>query len=246
MNGMIFAAGLGTRLKPLTDDRPKALVELNGKPLLEYVILKMKSAGIERIVINVHHYADQVEAFLRANHNFDTDIVVSDERACLLDTGGGLLKARELFRQDDSVLIHNVDILSDIDLRLLMDVHRQSGNYATLVVKPTMESRVLKFSKEGLLKGWENKITGEQKIVDDGFYGADEYSFCGIHIVSPGYLKNMVYRGVFSIIDEYIAQAKNNDLRMYFHPGELVDLGTPQAIQETEEKIKQYNRLICK
>lgn len=237
MNGMIFAAGLGTRLRPLTDDRPKALVELGGKPLLEYVILKMKRAGVDRIVINVHHYAGMVEAFLEANRNFDMDIVVSDERSCLLDTGGGLLKARDFFKKDAPVLIHNVDIFSDIDLSRLMRVHEQDENYATLVVKPTMENRVLKFNKAGILKGWENKATGEQKIVDNEFYEAKDYSFCGIHIVSPDYLQQMMHKGVFSIIDEYIAQAKQHNIRMYFHSGGLIDLGTPQAILQAEDKI---------
>ena len=116
MNGMIFAAGLGTRLQPLTNDRPKALVEVAGKPLLEYVIRKMIAADVQRIVVNVHHYADQIEAFLCERHFFDWDIVISDEREKLLDTGGGLLKARELFSPGESVLIHNVDIFSDIDI----------------------------------------------------------------------------------------------------------------------------------
>ena len=116
MNGMIFAAGLGTRLQPLTNDRPKALVEVAGKPLLEYVIRKMIAADVQRIVVNVHHYADQIEAFLCERHFFDWDIVISDEREKLLDTGGGLLKARELFCPGESVLIHNVDIFSDIDI----------------------------------------------------------------------------------------------------------------------------------
>lgn len=240
---MIFAAGLGTRLRPLTNDRPKALVGVGGKTLLERVILKMKAAGVRRVVVNVHHYADLVEHFLRENHNFDMDVVVSDERDCLLDTGGGLLKARELFLPGEPVLIHNVDILSDLDIQALMDFHRSKGAYATLVVKPTMEDRVLKFNAAGILKGWENRRTGEQKIVDQSFYESSDYSFCGIHIVSPDYLQQMTYRGVFSIIDEYIAQAKRHDLPMFFHGGQFWDLGTPQAVGEAGRQIACGN--IC-
>ena len=165
MNGMIFAAGLGTRLQPLTNDRPKALVEVAGKPLLEYVIRKMIAADVQRIVVNVHHYADQIEAFLCERHFFDWDIVISDEREKLLDTGGGLLKARELFCPGESVLIHNVDIFSDIDIPALLRFHRQNKGDATLVTRTGGKGRGLRFNREGMLKGWENKATGEQKPV---------------------------------------------------------------------------------
>lgn len=232
---MILAAGLGTRLRPLTNDRPKALVEMNGKTLLEHVIGKMKEAGIKRIVVNVHHYADMIIGFLEAHHNFDMDIVISDERDCLLDTGGGLRKARTLFIPDEPVLIYNVDIFSDIDLVRLGREHEESNAYATLVVRSCAGGRVLKFNARGVLKGWENKATGEQKIVDADFYTATDYSFCGIHIVSPGYLRNMEYRGVFSIIDEYIAQAKKQDMHLFLHAGLFLDLGTPEAIREAEQ-----------
>ena len=136
MNGMIFAAGLGTRLRPLTDDRPKALVELNGKALLERVIGRMKEVKVERLVINIHHFADQIKIFLREHENFGMDIVLSEEREKLLDTGGGVLKARDLFLPDTPVLIHNVDILTDLDLNALIRQHEEHDAYATLVVKP--------------------------------------------------------------------------------------------------------------
>lgn len=229
---MIFAAGLGTRLRPLTDDRPKALVELNGKPLLEHVVLKMKEAGIGRIVVNVHHYAGMIESFLAARNNFGMDVVISDERESLLDTGGGLLKAAKLFRAGEPVLIHNVDILSDLRLNELFKAHETDRNDVTLVTRPSQGERVLKFNAAGLLKGWENKQTGEQKRVDEQFFQSEDYSFCGIHIVSPGFLENFVYSGVFSIIDEYIARAKSETLRMYPYAGRFMDLGTPQAIAE--------------
>ena len=203
MNGMIFAAGLGTRLQPLTNDRPKALVEVAGKPLLEYVIRKMIAADVQRIVVNVHHYADQIEAFLCERHFFDWDIVISDEREKLLDTGGGLLKARELFCPGESVLIHNVD----------------------------------RFNREGMLKGWENKATGEQKPVDEEFWDSRNYAFCGVQVVSPEFLERMSGKGVFSIIDEYLSQARLHPILMYFYEGRFLDLGTPQAIAEAETML---------
>ena len=232
MDGMIFAAGLGTRLRPLTDDRPKALVELNGKPLLEHVILKMKEAGVGRVVVNVHHYAGMIENFLASRNNFGMDVVVSDERDGLLDTGGGLLKAARLFRRGEPVLIHNVDIFSDLCLNELFEAHEAARNYVTLVTRPSQGERVLKFDTEGIFRGWENKQTGEQKIVDKNFFRSKDYSFCGIQVISPDFLENFVYSGVFSIIDEYIARAKSKTLRMYPYAGRFMDLGTPEAIAE--------------
>lgn len=235
MNGMIFAAGLGTRLRPLTDNCPKAMVKLNGQPLIQHVIGKMKRAGVRRLVVNVHHYASQIEEFLQFNRNFDMDIVISDERDCLLDTGGGLLKARPLFEEGQPVLIHNVDILSDIDLAQLIRLHCENKHYATMVVNRDPAGRVLKFDAAGILRGWENKATGEQKIADKAFHTADEFSFCGIQVLSPDFLKNMSYSGVFSIIDEYVAQAAQHPIYMHLHPGLFRDLGTPEAILQAKQ-----------
>ncbi|MEI3155683.1 MAG: nucleotidyltransferase family protein [Odoribacter sp.] len=158
------------------------------------------------MVVNVHHFAEQIEEFLFKNHFLEEDVVISDERELLLDTGGGLLKARSLFTPGESVLIHNVDILSDLNLRQLIGFHQQNHYVATLVVRPSVPGRGLRFNEAGWLKGWENSCTGETKRVDAEFETAHNYSFCGIHIVSPELLKQMIHRGVFSIIDEYLAQ----------------------------------------
>ena len=237
MEGMIFAAGLGTRLQPLTNDRPKAMVELAGKPLLEHVIVKMRAAGVGRIIVNVHHFAEQIECFLRNRPELGEGIVISDERECLLDTGGGLLKAAGLFTPGEDILIHNVDIYTRMDLRSLLHWHKQNGNYATLVVRPSVPGRGLRFSAGGLLKGWENSLTGECKVVDENFKKARNYSFCGIHVISPEFLRNMVCRGTFSIIDEYLEQAKFRALKMYFYEGCFMDLGTPEAIADAERSL---------
>lgn len=236
MNGMIFAAGLGTRLRPLTNDRPKALVEVGNKPLLEHVIVKMRDAGIRKIVVNVHHYAGQIISFLEKHPEWKEEVFVSDESRCLLDTGGGLLKAREYFDPGESVLVHNVDIYSRIDLRKLMATHTSVKNYATLVVRRGEPGRGFRFDAEGSLKGWENSLTGEQKIVDETFYSSSPYSFCGVHIVSADFLSHISHQGVFSIIDEYLTQAKEHAVKMYFYDGPFIDLGTPESIAKAEKQ----------
>ena len=182
MNGMIFAAGLGTRLQPLTNDRPKALVEVAGKPLLEYVIRKMIAADVQRIVVNV-------------------------------------------------------DIFSDIDIPALLRFHRQNKGDATLVTRTGGKGRGLRFNREGMLKGWENKATGEQKPVDEEFWDSRNYAFCGVQVVSPEFLERMSGKGVFSIIDEYLSQARLHPILMYFYEGRFLDLGTPQAIAEAETML---------
>ena len=165
MQAMIFAAGLGTRLKPLTDSMPKALVRVGGKPLIEHVIMKLKDAGVGRIVVNVHHFAGQIKSFLAANDNFGVDIRVSDESEMLLETGGGIKKAAPLFSPDEPVLIHNVDILSNVDLRKFYD--SSTGNDATLLVSDRKTRRYLLFDDGMTLRGWTNVETGEVKMKNE-------------------------------------------------------------------------------
>ena len=187
MKAMIFAAGLGTRLKPLTDHMPKALVPVAGRPMLEHVILKLKAAGFNELVINIHHFGEQILDFLRANQNFGLTIHISDERDCLLDTGGGIRKAEPFFRGNEPFLVHNVDILSDTDLKALYEYHRQSGNDATLLASRRKTIRYLLFDDEKRLCGWINKDTLQTK--PEGFaYNPEhhhEYAFSGIHVISP-------------------------------------------------------------
>ncbi|MEL6972512.1 MAG: sugar phosphate nucleotidyltransferase [Bacteroidota bacterium] len=162
MKAMVFAAGLGTRLRPYTNDRPKALVEVQGKTLLEIVLLRLKSFGVKEVVVNVHHYADMVVRFLNEHEHFGLKIVISDERDMLLDTGGGLLKAKK-YLEDAPFLIHNVDILSDFDLEELFNQHRRDPCLTTLAVRQRKTSRYLEFDRYGRLCGWINKKTGERK-----------------------------------------------------------------------------------
>ena len=198
---MIFAAGLGTRLRPLTNDRPKALVEVNGHPLLEHLILKLKAAGFDHLVVNVHHFGDQVINFLDAHQDFGIDIQVSDERGLLLDTGGGLRKAMPLFTDNAPVLIHNVDIVSDADLRRL---YASAHGLATLVVNQRSTSRYLLFDDDLRLRGWTNIQTGQVK----GTMAPVQRAFSGIHIIDPAlarYLNNYAGNEVpFPIMDFYL------------------------------------------
>ena len=230
MEGMIFAAGLGTRLRPLTNDRPKALVELNGKSLLLRCIERMVSAGIRRIVINIHHFAELMRTEIAKIDIPGVELVVSDESDLLLDTGGGLKKAAELFSEGEPVLIHNVDIYSELNLEKLITDYQTAPKHALMVIRKCVGGRVLKFGEDLVLKGWMNTNTGEEKVARDDFYSADTYSFCGIHVVSPEFIKMISGAGVFSIIDEYISQAKQYDVCGYYYEGEFIDLGTPEAI----------------
>src|SRR5574344_1455894 len=175
MKAMIFAAALGPRLRPLTDTMPKALVPVAGKPMLEHVILKLKSSGFDDITINIHHLGSQILDFLKANDDFGVTIHISDETDKLLDTGGGIKKARRFLAADNEpFLVHNVDILSNVDLYDFYMHHLSSGSKATVLVSPRQTSRYLVFDKQRRLCGWLNKTTGETK--PEGFvYEADKF-----------------------------------------------------------------------
>ena len=156
MKAMIFAAGLGTRLRPLTDNMPKALVPVAGKPMLERVILRLKEAGFNEITVNIHHFGEQIIDFLRAHDNFGTEIHISDERGMLLDTGGGIKKARPFLDGQEPFLVHNADILTDIDLAGLYRHHLESDAESTLLVSERKTSRYLLFDDDYHLHGWIN------------------------------------------------------------------------------------------
>lgn len=240
MKAMIFAAGLGTRLKPLTDHMPKALVPVAGKPMLEHVIEKLKAAGFDEIVINVHHFANQIIDFLKEKNNFGITIHISDETEFLLDTGGGIKKAAPYF--DEPFLIHNVDILSNTDLKALYNYHLQSGNDATLLVSPRQTTRYLLFNSDRRLCGWINKDTLQTK--PEGFiYQPNvqkEYAFSGIHIISPGLFKYMdeKWNGKFSIMDFYLQLCQEALIGGYVKEDlQLIDIGKPETLAKAEEYI---------
>ncbi len=240
INAMIFAAGLGTRLKHHTLNCPKALVLLNGKPLLEHCILKLKDFGVDRIVINVHHFADQIEDFLQSKDNFGMDILISDERDLLLDTGGAIKKAKSLFLPNSLILIYNVDILSSLNLSKLFEAHRKSKALATLNLRAKNTNRYLCFNQDDLLCAWKNDATQEVKIVDDSYLNSKGYSFSGIHIIDSKLLDLIKEKGVFSIIDLYLRLAKNQAISGYHDSSDLwMDLGSPEALLKAETLFKQ-------
>lgn len=212
MQAMIFAAGLGTRLQPLTNDRPKAMVEVAGRPLLEHIILKLKKQGFTHIVVNVHHFGEQIIDFLSKNNNFGLDIRVSDERQLLLNTGGGIKAALPLFAQDEPILIHNVDIACDIDLAALYHQaeHMSPECDALMVTNQRKTSRFLLFNNDGLLRGWLNeKPEGNvgKTMGDESIEQLERLPFTGIHVLMPSIFEALTnYEGeVFSIIDFYLS-----------------------------------------
>lgn len=245
MKAMIFAAGLGSRLKPLTDNMPKALIPVNGKPMLEHVILKLKNAGFDQIVINIHHFGQQIIDFLVANNNFGIQIFISDERDYLLDTGGGIKKAACFLKGNEPFLIHNVDIFSDIDLRGLYDHHLETNPLATLLVSKRNTSRYLLFNKENRLCGWRNHETGEVKSFYPNFDPSqyNEYAFSGIHVLSPEIFEWMEeWTGKFSIIHFYLSICAKTNIHAY--PAEnlhLIDIGKPETLTRAEEWLTQMS-----
>ena len=246
MRAMIFAAGLGSRLKPLTDTMPKALVPVAGCPMLEHVILKLKASGFTEIVINIHHFGEQIIDFLKTNNDFGLTIHISDERDRLLDTGGGIRKARLFFENSgEPFLVHNVDILSDMNLKELYDFHMQSGSVATLLASRRTTSRYLLFNTERKLRGWINKDTGQVK--PEGFHYDEslyrEYAFSGIHVFSPAVFRLMEaprWEGKFSIMDFYLATCGQTDYSGYLAEKlELIDIGKPETLARAEEFVKK-------
>ena len=246
MKAMIFAAGLGSRLKPLTDTMPKALVPVAGCPMLEHVILKLKASGFTEIVINIHHFGEQIIDFLKTNNDFGLTIHISDERDRLLDTGGGIRKARLFFENSgEPFLVHNVDILSDMNLKELYDFHMQSGSVATLLASRRTTSRYLLFDTERKLRGWINKDTGQVKPevfhYDESLYR--EYAFSGIHVFSPAVFRLMEaprWEGKFSIMDFYLATCGQTDYSGYLAEKlELIDIGKPETLARAEEFVKK-------
>ena len=245
MKALIFAAGLGTRLKPLTDKIPKALIPVDGKPMLEHVILKLKASGFDGIVVNIHHEGQQIIDYLESRDNFGMHIYISDERDYLLDTGGGIKHARRYLDGDEPFLTHNADILSDVDLKRLCRHHLENPtSLATLLVSQRESSRCLLFDKENRLCGWRNRDTGEVKSpypdVAPSLYSG--YAFSGIHVISPEIFKWMdEWTGKFSIIDFYLAICAKTTIRAYLPDNlQLLDIGKPETLAEAEEWLRNY------
>ena len=236
MKAMIFAAGLGTRLRPITDTMPKALVPVCGKPLLYHTICKLRDAGYDDIVVNVHHFPEQIREYIQSN-DFGARISISDESEQLLETGGGILKAKDLLFSDEPFLVHNVDIVSNLKLS---ELNVRPGDLATLVVSQRDTRRYLLFDDDMRLVGWTDTATGE---VRSPFPGLDpsachKYAFSGIHMISPEVFDAMAalgFTGRFPIMDFYLKACAEYPIRGYLARDlQMVDVGKIDTLPETE------------
>ena len=246
MKAMILAAGLGARLKPLTDKMPKALIPVAGIPMLEHIILKIKAAGFKHIVVNIHHFGEQIIDFLAAKNNFGITVDISDERNYLLDTGGGIKQASRFLEGKDPFLIHNVDIFSDIDLKAMYRSHVNSNAKVTLLVNNRKSARQLLFDKKEQLCGWRNRETGEVKSFFPNFDPSKymEYTFGGIHVISPDIFRLMDdWTGKFSIIHFYLSICSSNFIRLYTQNDiRVIDAGKLKGLEEAERWFLQYSK----
>jgi NDP-sugar pyrophosphorylase family protein len=253
MKAMILAAGLGTRLRPLTDDRPKALVEINGRTLLEITLSRLRNFGVHEVMINVHHFADMILEYLKTNDNFGMTIEVSCEEV-LLDTGGGLKKAAHFFvgdsvddsiRPEEPFIVHNVDVLSTIDLRRMVQFHTENQALATLAVQDRKTSRYLLFDDQLQLCGRRSVSDEEPELVRSSlvqsFQQAHALAFSGIHVISPRLLAMMIEDGAFSIITSYLRLAAQGEKILAFHADEYYwrDLGRPENVAQAAQDLKQ-------
>jgi NDP-sugar pyrophosphorylase family protein len=237
MQALIFSAGLGTRMRGLTADRPKALVEVSGHPLIDHVLDNLHRAGVTDAVVNLHHFADKLEGHLRSRETAGLRLQFSDERDLLRDTGGGLLHAAHLFDPREPILLCNVDVLSDIDLRALVAAHRASGALATLAVQQRESSRQLLFDRELRLVGWTH--LGQQAVrwaVPQEMERTMQRAFSGIQVISPLLPGLIRQQGVFSLIDVYLDLAASHLIQGYDHTGDRwFDVGSPEKLLEAEK-----------
>jgi N-acetyl-alpha-D-muramate 1-phosphate uridylyltransferase len=231
MKAMILAAGLGTRLKPFTEQHPKALAEVNGKTLLQRNIEYLASFGIRDIIVNVHHFASQIEHYLQENNDFGSRISISDERKEVLETGGGLKKAGHFFEDpSDAFVLMNVDILTNMDLSQMIAQHNKHHPLVTLAVTNRQTSRYFLFDDAGILCGWENINTGEKKIARVAKNYVQK-AFSGIHVISPAIFPLMSRSGKFSLVDAYLDLAKSETIMAFDHSGsKFIDVGKPESL----------------
>lgn len=239
MKAMVLAAGLGTRLRPLTNDRPKALVEINGRTLLEITLARLRRFGVHDVIINTHHFADVLVRYLEEHKNFGMHIAISREDELLLDTGGGLKKAAHFFLHDSGdtpFILHNVDVLSTIDLHEMVAVHRKHDALATLAMRNRKSSRLLLFDSHAELCG--RQITKNDTPATEMVNACPHphpLAFCGIHVISPRLLRLMQEQGVFSIIDVYLRLAGVGEKIRAFRTDNYYwrDLGRPEHLAQS-------------
>ena len=247
MKAMILAAGLGTRLKPFTDNHPKALAIVNGKTLLQHNIEYLQDYGINEVVVNVHHFADQIVDTIQKNRGWGSNVTISDESDEVLETGGGLLRAKTYFENEAKWLVMNADILTDLDLGKMIEADKafdalsEGEMAATLAVTNRITSRNLIFNTAGTLCGWRNNTTNEEKwanpLKDSSM--AVPKAFSGIQIVHANFFEALSLQGKFSLIDAYLQIAQHYAIHFYDHSdGVLLDVGKPESLEKAAGLFK--------
>lgn len=232
MKAMIFAAGLGTRLKPITDTIPKAMVEVGNQPMLKLVLDRCHKAGITEVVVNVHYLPEVIKSFLLSYISPGMKVFISDETNEILETGGGLIKAKDYFNDGQPFLVANADVLTNIDIKLFFQAHQKLGGIATLAVRDRNTSRKLLFGQEGRLKG---RAKGEE---------GNGLAFSGYHIISPEIFNHITRTGKFSITDWYIDICKEQSIFAYPHSDDIwIDIGTAEKLNEANEVYEKMKDL---
>lgn len=232
---MLFAAGLGTRLKPFTNNHPKALAMVNGKSLLQRNIEYLQQFGITNVVVNVHHFANQIIDAVNQNNGWGSNVIISDEQDEVLETGGGLVKAKEYLLSVENFVVMNVDILTTLNLNEAIHQHLQTKALATLAVSERETSRYFLFNAEMQLSGWQNKTTGEVKPPTLDISNLTPFAFSGLHIINNSIFSYIKQQGKFSMVDVYLSLMQQHKIIGYNHTGSLlIDVGKPESITKAE------------
>lgn len=244
MEGMILAAGTGSRLIEITEHTPKALVEVGGIPMLERVARRLISAGVDRLIINISHHADQIERFVAERDGFGIEVVLSREDPSPLETGGGILHAAPLFKGNAPFIVHNADVVCDVDLRAMYGAHVNSGACATLAVNHRQTSRYLLFDGQ-VLCGRYDKRSGRGAEVHTDCENVSQFAFAGVHIISPELLGMITEMGTFSIIDVYLRLSGQGRLIMSYDMGACawLDIGTPDRLAKARAWAEKTSRV---
>ena len=239
MNALILSAGLGTRLKPFTDNHPKALAPVNGKPVLQRNIEYLKHYGIINVIVNVHHFADEIKNVIKVNNGWGSNVIISDETNEVLETGGGIKKAGWFLEQTENCVVMNADILTDLPLNEMIDEHRMNMSMATLATTDRSSSRCLLFNSVNQLCGWRNIKTGEEKIpipVETSRGLFLPRSFSGVQVLNSQIFKLIRQQGKFSIIDTYLDLCGDQRITSYDHSNtKFMDIGTMEKLQQAND-----------
>lgn len=243
MKALLLSAGLGTRLKPFTDHHPKALAPVNGRSLLEWNIRNLQRFGIYDVVINVHHFAQQIIDVLGQEKGFGSRIEISDESDAVLETGGGLMKAAPLLQQESSFLVMNVDILTNTDIGSMIAHHEAQPCWATLAIQKRQSSRYFIFDEQCILKGWENVQRGEERLPAGSRQPHwSSYAFSGIHVMSAEIFSHIRQQGKFSLVDVYLDLCTSGQIRGWDHTGDLlIDVGKPESLEKAATLFRHFS-----